>query len=49
MGTSVSAVSRLENALGHPPSFITLTKYARAVGCTLEVHFVPIDWQEESQ
>jgi transcriptional regulator with XRE-family HTH domain len=40
MGTSASAVSRMENAVGHRPTLNTLERYAKAVGCTLEVRFV---------
>jgi DNA-binding XRE family transcriptional regulator len=40
MGTSKSAVSRLESAGKHSPSLATLKKYAKAVGCHLEVKFV---------
>lgn len=41
MGTTKSAVSRLESAGKHAPSITTLKKYARAVGCDLEVKLVP--------
>jgi len=44
MGTKPPAVTRLETALSdnrHSPSIATLKKYAKAVGCTLEVHLVP--------
>jgi DNA-binding XRE family transcriptional regulator len=41
MGTTKSAVSRLEAAGKHAPSLTTLKKYARAVGCRLEIKFVP--------
>jgi DNA-binding XRE family transcriptional regulator len=41
MGTTKSAVSRLESAGKHAPSLTTLKKYARAVGCRLEIKFVP--------
>jgi transcriptional regulator with XRE-family HTH domain len=44
MGTKPPAVTRLETALSdnrHSPSIATLKKYARAVGCKLEVHLVP--------
>ena len=41
MGTTKSAVSRLESAGKHTPSLASLKKYAAAVGCKLEVHFVP--------
>ena len=41
MGTTKSAVSRLESAGKHAPSLRTLKKYAEAVGCRLEVKLVP--------
>lgn len=41
MGTTKSAVSRLEAAGKHAPSLTTLRKYARAVGCRLEIKLVP--------
>jgi DNA-binding XRE family transcriptional regulator len=41
MGTSKSAVSRLESTGKHSPSLATLKKYAKAVGCQLEVKLVP--------
>ncbi|TAN45076.1 MAG: XRE family transcriptional regulator [Nitrospirae bacterium] len=37
MGTTKSAVSRLEAAGKHAPSLTTLKKYAKAVGCNLEI------------
>ena len=40
MGTTKSAVSRLESAGKHAPSLTTLKKYARAVGCHLEIKLV---------
>ena len=43
MGTKAPAVTRLESSLGngkHSPSLATLQKYARAVGCKLQVKFV---------
>jgi len=43
MGTKPPAC-RLETALSanmHSPTLATLKKYARAVGCKLEVHLVP--------
>jgi DNA-binding XRE family transcriptional regulator len=40
MGTTKSAVSRLESAGKHTPSLDTLKRYARAVGCELRVKFV---------
>src|ERR1700690_2307646 len=41
MGTTKSAVSRLEASGKHAPSLTTLKKYARAVGCRLEIKLVP--------
>jgi len=41
MGTTKSAISRLEAAGKHTPSLGTLQRYARAVGCKLEVKLVP--------
>ena len=40
MGTTKSAVSRLESAGKHAPSVASLKKYAQAVGCKLQVRFV---------
>jgi DNA-binding XRE family transcriptional regulator len=41
MGTTKSAISRLESAGKHAPSLGTLKRYARAVGCELQVRLVP--------
>jgi DNA-binding XRE family transcriptional regulator len=41
MGTTKSAVSRLEAAGNHSPSVTTLKKYAEAVGCAVEIRLVP--------
>lgn len=41
MGTTKSAVSRLESAKKHAPSLATLKRYAQAVGCELQVRLVP--------
>src|SRR5690349_15213103 len=41
MGTTKSAVSRLEAAGKHAPSLATLKRYASAVGCDLQVRLVP--------
>lgn len=41
MGTTKSAISRLEGFGKHSPSIDTLKKYARAVGCEVEVRLVP--------
>jgi DNA-binding XRE family transcriptional regulator len=43
MGTTKSAVSRLESGGRHAPSITTLKKYAKAVGCNLEIKLVPKD------
>ena len=40
MGTTKSAVSRLEAAGKHAPSLATLKKYAQAVGCELQISLV---------
>ncbi len=41
MGTTKSAISRLESAAKHAPSIATLQRYAQAVGCELQVKLVP--------
>jgi DNA-binding XRE family transcriptional regulator len=41
MGTTKSAVSRLEAGGKHAPSLTTLKKYAHAVGCRLEIRLIP--------
>ena len=41
MGTTKSAISRLESAGKHTPSVGTLQRYARAVGCELKIELVP--------
>ena len=41
MGTTKSAISRLESAGKHAPSLATLKRYASAVGCELQVRLVP--------
>lgn len=41
MGTTKSAISRLESAAKHAPSIATLRRYANAVGCELQVRLVP--------
>ncbi|MFO1267360.1 MAG: helix-turn-helix transcriptional regulator [Rubrivivax sp.] len=40
MGTSKSAVSRLESARRHAPSLSTLRRYAKAVGYEIQVKLV---------
>lgn len=42
MGTTKSAISRLESAGKHTPSLATLKKYAEVVGCKLQVRLVRI-------
>ena len=42
MGTTKSAVSRLEAASRHVPSVASLKKYAAAVGCRLRIELVPL-------
>jgi DNA-binding XRE family transcriptional regulator len=41
MGTSKSTVSRLESAGKHVPSLTSLKRYAKAVGCMIEIRLVP--------
>lgn len=41
MGTSKSTVSRLESAGKHAPSISSLKRYAKAVGCRVEIRLVP--------
>jgi transcriptional regulator with XRE-family HTH domain len=44
MGTKATAVTRLETSLQsgkHSPTLTTLRKYAKAVGCKLEIQFIP--------
>ncbi|HQT31768.1 MAG TPA: helix-turn-helix transcriptional regulator [Thiobacillus sp.] len=43
MGTTKSAISRLESAGKHAPSVASLKRYAEAVGCTLKIELVPAD------
>ena len=40
MGTTKSAVSRLESLHKHAPSLATLKRYAAAVGCDIQVKLV---------
>jgi DNA-binding XRE family transcriptional regulator len=42
MGTTKSAISRLEAANRHTPSIATLKKYAAAVDCELQVKLKPL-------
>ena len=41
MGTTKSAISRLESAGKHAPSVASLKRYAAAVGCTLKIELIP--------
>ena len=41
MRTSKSTVSRLESASKHAPSLTSLRKYAKAVGCDIEIRLIP--------
>ena len=49
MGTTKSAVSRLESAGRHSPSVSTLRKYARAVGCELEIRLRDMQAQHKPE
>ncbi len=40
MGTTKSAISRLESSGKHAPSLAIIERYARAVGCELQVKLV---------
>ncbi len=42
MGTTKSAISRLEGTGKHAPSLTTLRRYAQAVGCQLQIKLVPL-------
>ncbi|ACF42902.1 helix-turn-helix domain-containing protein [Pelodictyon phaeoclathratiforme] len=41
IGTTKSAISRLESGSKHSPSLTTLRKYAKAVNCELEIKLKP--------
>ena len=41
MGTTKSAISRLEGGTKNAPSVASLKRYAEAVGCTLSITLVP--------
>ena len=46
IGTSQSAIARLEStSSGHSPSISTLQKYARALGCKLQIKLVRVQSQ----
>ncbi len=48
MGTTKSAVSRLEAVGRLSPSMSTLKKYARAVGCEVEIRLVPASGRQSA-
>ena len=41
MGTTKSAISRLENATEHRPRLATIENYALVVGCRVEIRLRP--------
>jgi len=44
MGTKQTAIARLESSSGkakHSPSLATLHRYAKAIGCRLDIKFIP--------
>lgn len=41
MGTTRSAISRLETARKHLPALGTLRRYAEVLGCDVEINLVP--------
>jgi len=44
MGTKQAAIARLESSSGkvkHSPSLATLQRYAKAIGCRLDIKFIP--------
>ena len=45
MGTTRSAISRLEAARKHLPALTTLRRYAEVLGCDVEINLVPRDNQ----
>lgn len=52
MGTKTPAVARLEAGGGsqqHSPSVTTLRKYARAVGCRLEIRLRPRNGRKQAE
>ncbi len=49
MGTSKSAISRLESAGRHAPSLATLKKYAAAAGCGLRAASCRSSWCSRSR
>jgi transcriptional regulator with XRE-family HTH domain len=49
IGTTKSAVSRIESVHERMPSVATLLKYADAVDCELEIRFIPRDSKPASR
>jgi ribosome-binding protein aMBF1 (putative translation factor) len=47
MGTSQSAVARLENAR-HMPTFEMIARYAAAIGRRLDIHLAPTDGEHNA-
>ena len=41
MGTTKSAISRLECGLVHRPMLTTIENYALVVGCRIDIHLLP--------
>ena len=41
MGTTKSAISRLERGLVHRPTLTTIENYALVVGCRIDIHLLP--------
>ena len=41
MGTTKSAISRLERGLVHRPTLTTIENYALVVGCHVDIHLLP--------
>ena len=49
MGTTKSAISRLESTGKHTPSVASLKRYAEALGCALKLEFVPNDRKQRKR
>ena len=49
MGTSQSAVARMENVDGYAPNLATLEKYTRALGYRIEFKLTPIPETSEAK
>ncbi len=48
MGTTKSAVSRIESVRERPPSVATLMKFANAVDCEFEIRFIPRERKKDA-